>query len=66
MKVKEYIPNVYIHFSEVGSDPDKRNYLVSNERLRKAGCEARRSLDEGINELLKGDRMLGCAALKNV
>jgi nucleoside-diphosphate-sugar epimerase len=66
MKVKEYIPHFYIHFSEVGSDPDKRNYVVSNERLRKAGFEARRSLDEGIKELLKGYRMLGRAPLKNV
>jgi nucleoside-diphosphate-sugar epimerase len=66
MIVKEYVPNFYIHFSEVGSDPDKRNYIVSNERLRKAGFEARRSLDDGIKELLKGYRMLGRAPLKNV
>ena len=66
MKVKEYVPHFYIHFSEVGSDPDKRNYVVSNERLRKAGFEACRSLDEGIQELLKGYRMLGRAPLKNV
>lgn len=66
MMVKEYVPNFYIHFSEVGSDPDKRNYIVSNERLRKAGFEARRSLDDGIKELLKGYRMLGRAPLKNV
>jgi len=39
---------------------------VSNERLRKVGFEARRSLDEGIQELLKGYRMLGRAPLKNV
>ncbi|KAF0239943.1 MAG: NAD-dependent epimerase/dehydratase, partial [bacterium] len=26
LKVKEFVPNFYIHFSEVGSDPDKRNY----------------------------------------
>jgi len=65
-KVKEYVPHFYIHFSDVGSDPDKRNYIVSNERLRKAGFEARRSLDEGVQELLKGYRMLGRAPLKNV
>ena len=28
---------LYIHFSNVGSDPDKRNYIVSNQRLREAG-----------------------------
>jgi nucleoside-diphosphate-sugar epimerase len=66
MKVKEYVPNFYIHFSEVGSDPDKRNYVVSSDRLRRAGFEARRSLDQGIQELLKGYRMLGRSSLKNV
>jgi len=66
LKIKEYAPNFYIHYSEVGSDPDKRNYIVSNQRLREAGFEARRSLDDGIRELLKGYRMMGRALFKNV
>ncbi len=49
----------------IGSDPDKRNYIVSNQRLREAGFEARRSLDTGIQEVLKGLRMLGREAFKN-
>jgi nucleoside-diphosphate-sugar epimerase len=66
LKIKEYVPNFYIHFSEVGSDPDKRNYIVSNQRLKEAGFEAKRSLDEGIAELLKSYRMLGRSSFKNV
>ncbi len=66
LKVKEYVPDFYIHYSDIGSDPDKRNYIVSNQRLREAGFEARRSLDEGILELLKGYRMLVRAPFKNV
>lgn len=58
LKVKEHVPGFYIHFSEVGSDPDKRNYVVSNQRLREAGFEAKRSLDEGIVELLKAYKMI--------
>lgn len=65
LKVKEYVPNFYIHFSEVGSDPDKRNYIVSNQRLREAGFEAKRSLEEGIEELLKGYSMMGRSRFKN-
>ncbi len=65
-KVKKYVPRFYVHFSEVGSDPDKRNYIVSNQRLREAGFEARHSLDEGIQELLKGYRMFGRSPFKNV
>jgi len=66
LKVKEYIPKFYIHFAEVGSDPDKRNYIVSNQRLREAGFEAKRSIDDGIKELLKGYRMLGRSSFKNI
>jgi nucleoside-diphosphate-sugar epimerase len=66
LKVKDQVPNFYIHFAEVGSDPDKRNYIVSNQRLREAGYEAKRSIEDGIRELIKGYRMLGRARFKNV
>lgn len=66
LKVKEYVPNFYLHFAAIGSDPDKRNYIVSNQRLREAGFEAKRTLDDGIKELLKGYRMMGRAAFKNI
>jgi nucleoside-diphosphate-sugar epimerase len=59
LRVKEYVPRFYIHFAPIGQDPDKRNYIVSNQRLRQAGFEAKRSLDDGIKELLKGYRMEG-------
>jgi nucleoside-diphosphate-sugar epimerase len=65
LKVKEYVPNFYIHFGAIGQDPDKRNYIVSSRRLRDAGFEAKRTLDQGIAELLKGYRMMGRALFKN-
>ncbi len=65
LKVKDSVANFYIHFSEVGADPDKRNYIVSNQRLREAGFEAKRSLEDGIQELLKGYRMMGRSQFKN-
>jgi nucleoside-diphosphate-sugar epimerase len=66
LKVKQYVPGFYIHFAPIGQDPDKRNYVVSNQRLLEAGFVAKRSLDEGIVELLKGYRMEGRAMFKNV
>jgi nucleoside-diphosphate-sugar epimerase len=66
LKVKQYVPGFYVHFAPIGQDPDKRNYIVSNQRLREAGFSARRSLDEGIQELLKGYRMEGRTMFKNV
>jgi nucleoside-diphosphate-sugar epimerase len=65
LKVKEHVPEFYIHFAEVGADPDKRNYTVSNQRLREAGFEAGRCLDDGIRELIKGYSMLGLSPLGN-
>jgi nucleoside-diphosphate-sugar epimerase len=65
LAIKAQVPRFYVHFAEVGADPDKRNYVVSNERLRKAGFEARRSLEAGIRELLTGYRMLGRGAHRN-
>jgi len=66
LKVKEHVPGLYVHFSEIGADPDKRNYIVSNARLREAGFEAKRDLDAGITELLKAYRMFGRGRFKNV
>ena len=66
LKIKNYVPDFFVHFAPVGSDPDKRNYIVSNERLRQVGFEASRTLDSGIIELLKGFKMLGRAEFKNI
>ena len=65
-KIQSYVPKFFVHYSELGSDPDKRNYIVSNQRLREAGFEARRTLDDGIKELIKGYRMIGRGQFGNV
>jgi nucleoside-diphosphate-sugar epimerase len=65
-KIKEHVPKLFVHCSEIGTDPDKRNYIVSNQRLREAGFEATRSLDFGIQELLKAYRMFGRSRCKNI
>jgi nucleoside-diphosphate-sugar epimerase len=64
--IQRHVPNFFVHFAEVGHDPDRRNYIVSNKRLREAGYEAKRSLDDGIVELLQGYAMLGRSPLRNV
>ena len=64
-KIKEHAPGFYVHYASVGADPDRRNYIVSNQRLSDAGFKARRSLDEGIKELFKGCRMMGRAPFRN-
>ena len=63
--MKKHVPKLYIHFAPIGQDPDKRNYVVSSARLREAGFTAKRSLDDGIRELLKGYRMFGRGMFRN-
>ena len=65
MKIKKYIPSLYIHYAEVGSDPDRRNYIVSNEKIKRKGFLAHRSLDEGIQQLLKVCAMLPKGNFRN-
>jgi len=66
VKIQEQVPDFFVHYSEIGTDPDKRNYIVSNQRLRDAGFEAKRELEDGIRELIMGYKMLGRGQFKNV
>lgn len=52
-KIKEYLPSFYVHAAEIGEDPDKRDYIVSNEKLESLGWKPDYSLDDGIKELIK-------------
>lgn len=56
-KIKDYIPDLLINECE-GKDPDKRNYIVSNQRLLNAGFTFQYSLDYGIQELIKAYQLL--------
>lgn len=66
LKIRDHVPGFYIHFSEVGSDPDKRNYIVSSQRLKETGFEPSHTLDDGIVELMKGYRMMGRTLRHNI
>jgi nucleoside-diphosphate-sugar epimerase len=44
--------------SETGFDPDRRDFVVANDRLEATGWVARYSVDDGIAELVRGYRML--------
>lgn len=65
-KIKQHLPKFYIDFADISSDPDKRNYIVSSQRLKIAGFEAKRSLDEGIKELIKGYQFIRRSEFKNI
>jgi nucleoside-diphosphate-sugar epimerase len=52
-KIKEYVPDFAITYSDFYEDPDKRDYIVSNEKIEKLGFKPQYSLDDGIEELIK-------------
>ncbi len=56
--IKKQIPAfVFVEAGE-GKDPDQRNYIVSNQKIEKAGFEPAYSLGDGITELMKGYVMI--------
>jgi nucleoside-diphosphate-sugar epimerase len=57
-KIKEHLPSFVFLEAPIGEDPDKRDYIVSNEKIEKTGFRPRFSLDDGIPELIKGYRVL--------
>lgn len=52
LKIKEYIPNLVIKEDNFKEDFDKRNYIVSNEKIESMGWVPQFTLDDGIKELL--------------
>ncbi len=65
-KIKKYLPDTYIHTAEIGEDPDKRDYIVSNDKLEALGWKASYSLDDGIKELIKCYSFLKISSYGNI
>lgn len=53
-KIKKYIPDLVIEESEFEKDPDKRDYIISNQKILKSGFVFDKNLDDGIQELIIG------------
>jgi len=57
-RIQQYLPSFMFLEAPIGEDPDKRDYIVSNEKIERTGYRPQFSLDDGIRELIKGYRML--------
>ena len=56
-KILEHV-DFYLHFAEVGSDADQRNYEVSYEKIRAKGFETTVDLDRGVAELVRAANLI--------
>ncbi len=57
-EIQHHVPEFYFVESDRGEDPDKRDYIVSNEKLERTGYKPDVSLSDGIAELVKGYRII--------
>jgi len=65
-EIKKQVPNFYFIEAEVGEDIDKRNYIVSNEKIERTGFKATISLQQGIRELIKGYQIVRRTNFTNI
>jgi nucleoside-diphosphate-sugar epimerase len=65
-KIKEQVPDFIYLEAPIGEDPDKRDYIVSNEKIEKTGFNTEYSLEFGIKELIKAYKILNNSKYGNV
>lgn len=65
-KIQEHVPSFVYLEAPIGEDPDKRDYIVSNEKVEATGWRPDWSLDRGIAELLRGYKMIRNSRYSNV
>jgi nucleoside-diphosphate-sugar epimerase len=65
-EIKKQISNFYFTEAKVGEDPDKRDYIVSNEKIESTGFTPDYSLQQGISELIKGYQVIRRNQFSNI
>ena len=51
--IKKSVPRTFVSYADIGEDADRRNYVVSYDKINKLGYTTTIMLEEGINELIK-------------
>ena len=65
-KIKEHLPQFTYVEAPIGEDPDKRDYIVSNQRILGTGFRTEWDLNRGIRELIKAFTILRLSKYANV
>lgn len=64
--IQKKIPKFVFFEDNLQKDPDQRNYIVSNDKIEKLGFKPKISLDQGIEELVKGYQILKPKIYSNI
>jgi len=56
--IQKYVPDLVIVQNEFKKDFDQRNYMVSNHKLESMGWNPQFSLEDGIQELIEGYKLI--------
>jgi len=65
-RIQAQVPGFVFLEAPVGEDPDKRDYIVSNDKIERTGFKPIHALDDGIRELIRGYRMIRNSVYGNV
>jgi nucleoside-diphosphate-sugar epimerase len=65
-EIQKQLPAFYFTEAKLKEDPDKRNYIVSNEKIERAGFRPEVSLADGIAELIKGYQIVKRSEFSNI
>ena len=57
-KIQEHVKDFAVSYNDFYEDPDKRNYIVSNEKIEATGWKPEWNLDRGIKQLIQGYQMI--------
>lgn len=58
LEIQKQVPEFCIMESEIGKDPDQRNYIVSNDKIEKTGFKPAVTIQAAIRELIKGFQII--------
>ena len=64
--IQKKIKNFVFFEEELQKDPDQRNYIVSNKKIEKLGFKPKVSIEQGIEELIKGFSFLKVQKYTNI
>lgn len=65
-EIKKQVPKFYFTEATLHEDPDKRNYIVSNEKIERTGFKPAITLQQGIEELIKGYQIIKRNEFSNI